>query len=179
MIPEVLSDEKRTIYSDVDVLCNGSILPLWEIDLGEDIAAMVSEGPAGDYKRTLLGLDGSSPYFYAGLMLMDLERMRAESCAKKFFECTAANISRLSWPDQDVINIVLNGRIMQLDDRWDGINVRYSPFRRDIAIWHFPGVVLYYRRIAYPAYEERMIRCLYENNPLCRSGKRGRTQAVV
>lgn len=171
VIPEVLSDEKRTIYSDVDVLCNGSILPLWEIDLGEDIAAMVSEGPAGDYKRTLLGLDGSSPYFYAGLMLMDLERMRAESCAKKFFECTAANISRLSWPDQDVINIVLNGRIMQLDGRWDGINVRYSPFRRDIAIWHFPGVVLkpwcnIWKNTTWPIYLKYLLKSPYRANAL-------------
>ena len=169
VIPEVLTGEKRTIYSDVDVLCNGSILPLWEMDLGANIAAMVPEGSSGRCKRALLGLDASSPYFYAGLMLMDLERMRAESCTRKFFECTACNIKKLSWPDQDVINMVLDRRILRLDGQWDGINVRYSPFRRGIAIWHFPGFSLkpwcnIWKNTTWPIYLKYLLKSPYRAN---------------
>jgi hypothetical protein len=38
--------------------------------------------------------------------------------------------------------MTFRGRILQLGPEWDGINVRYSPFRRGIVIWHFPGWTL-------------------------------------
>lgn len=47
ILPEVLVDEDRTIYSDVDVLCVGDLKPLWELDLKGNILAAVSEGSDG------------------------------------------------------------------------------------------------------------------------------------
>jgi hypothetical protein len=47
LLPELLVEEERTIYSDVDVLCVGNLKPLWEIDLKSNIIAAVSEGEAG------------------------------------------------------------------------------------------------------------------------------------
>lgn len=169
VIPEILADEKRTIYSDVDVVCNGNILPLWEMDLGDNIAAMVPEGPSGRNKRALLGLDGEAPYFYAGLMLMDLEKMRAESCTSRFFACTVDNIKRLAWADQDVINIVLDGQILCLGEEWDGINVTYSPFQHGIAIWHFTGFIRkpwcnIWKNTTWPIYLKYLLKSPYRAN---------------
>lgn len=142
LLPQILADEQRTIYSDVDVLCVGHLRPLWETPLKENFLAAVSEGKAGEFKKQRIGLAGDSPYFYSGLLLMDLDAMRRNESVKALFDTARIMADRLAWPDQDVINTVFRDRILQLDHEWDGINVRYSPFRKDIVIWHFPGFTL-------------------------------------
>ena len=142
VLPEVLSGEDRTIYSDVDVLCVGDLKPLWELDLKGNIVAAVSEGERGEFKKKLIGLDGDAPYFYSGLLVMDLKAMREGDYVRKQMEMTNAMAGRIAWPDQDVINTVFRNKILQLGPEWDGINVKYSPFKKGIVIWHFPGFLL-------------------------------------
>ena len=72
-------------------------------------------------------------------MVMDLAGLREGGYPRKLMENTARYAGKIAWPDQDVINITLRGRIAELGSEWDGINVRYSPFRRGISLWHFPG----------------------------------------
>ena len=139
LLPQILADEKRTIYSDVDVLCVGRIKPLWKTSLNGNILAAVSEGQAGEFKKQLIGLKGDSPYFNSGLLLMNLESMRRDGSVKTLFDTAHSMANRLAWPDQDVINTVFRGRILQLGSEWGGIDVRYSPFRNDIVVWHFLG----------------------------------------
>ena len=142
VLPEVLADESRTIYSDVDVLCVGDLRPLWEIDLRGNVIAAVSEGEKGEWKKQLMHIEGDAPYFYSGLLVMDLKAMRDGDYAKTLMAKTAEMGCRLAWPDQDVINIVFRDKILQLGSEWDGINVRYSPFKSGIVIWHFPGYTM-------------------------------------
>lgn len=142
MLPEVLGDERRTIYSDVDVIVVGKLRPLWEIDLGGNLIAAVSEGARGEFKKKLLGLTDAAPYFYSGLLVLDLARLRAGGYVERLFTETVSRAGHIAWPDQDVLNLVFRNRILQLGPEWDGINVGYSPFRKDIAIWHFPGFTL-------------------------------------
>lgn len=169
LLPEVLADEERTIYSDVDVICVGNLKPLWEIDLKGNIIAAVSEGEAGEVKKKLIGLEGDAPYFYSGLLVMDLENMRRENSASRLMENTIKYAGKIAWPDQDVINITFRERILQLESRWDGINVRYSPFRNDIVIWHFPGALLkpwcnIWKNTTWPVYLKYLLKSPYRNN---------------
>ena len=142
ILPDVLAGEDRTIYSDVDVMCVGDLRPLWELDLKGNILAAVSEGEAGEFKKQLMGIEGDAPYFYSGLLVMDLKAMREGGYSRRLMENTVKLAEKISWPDQDVINYTFRDRILQLGPEWDGINVRYSPFRKGIAIWHFPGFTL-------------------------------------
>ena len=142
LLPTLLPDETRTIYSDVDVCCVGNIRPLWETDLGDNVLAAVSEGAAGEFKKKLIGLEGPAPYFYSGLLVMDLAQMRREDAVSRLFATTAAYAQRIAWPDQDVLNIVFRNRILPLGPAWDGINVRYSPYNKEVRIWHFPGALM-------------------------------------
>ena len=169
LLPEVLADESRTIYSDVDVLCVGDLKPLWEIDLKGNIIAAVSEGEAGEFKKRLIGLEGDAPYFYSGLLVMDLETMRRENSTSRLMENTIKYAGKIAWPDQDVINITFRERILQLESRWDGINVRYSPFRNDIVIWHFPGALLkpwcnIWKNTTWPVYLKYLLKSSYSSN---------------
>ena len=68
--------------------------------------------------------------------------MRRENASAKLMENTLKYASRIVWPDQDMINLTFCNRILQLGPEWDGINIMYSPFRKGIVIWHFPGFTL-------------------------------------
>ena len=136
ILPDVLADEDRTIYSDVDVLCVGDLRPLWETDLNGNMVAAVLDDNTG-WKRSLLGL-GKGDYYCSGLLVMDLAEMRRENCTKKLFEKTNEYSGRIAWPDQDVINIVFDGKILALPDIWN-CTAEFNPFRRDVRQWHFQG----------------------------------------
>ena len=142
VLPDVLADEDRTIYSDVDVLCVGDLRPLWELNLKGNIIAAVSEGESGEFKKKLMNLAGDAPYFYSGLLVMDLKAMRDGGYPARLMENTAKHAKKIAWPDQDIINLTFRDKILQLSDEWDGINVRYSPWRKGIVIWHFPGFTM-------------------------------------
>jgi lipopolysaccharide biosynthesis glycosyltransferase/acetyltransferase-like isoleucine patch superfamily enzyme len=169
ILPEVLKDEDRTIYSDVDVLCVGDLKPLWELDLQGNILAAVSEGENGELKKRLIGLTGDAPYFYSGLLVMDLQAMREGDYARKQMETTVAMAGQIAWPDQDVINTVFRNKILQLGPEWDGINVRYNPFKKGIVIWHFPGFTMkpwcnIWKNKTWPIYLKYLLKSPYRAN---------------
>jgi lipopolysaccharide biosynthesis glycosyltransferase len=171
ILPDVLSDEERTIYSDVDVICAGDLRQLWDTDLKGRLVAAVSEGEAGEFKKRLMGLDGPEPYFYSGLLVMDLGALRAGRYPQKLMETTTRLADKIAWPDQDAINITMRGRILPLSSEWDGINVRYSPFRSDIRIWHFPGQLLkpwcnIWKNTTWPIYLKYLLRSPYRQNAM-------------
>ena len=168
ILPEVLKDEARTIYSDVDVLCVGDLKPLWELDLQGNIIGAVSEGANGEFKKQIIHLEGDAPYFYSGLLVMDLKAMRTGEYAAKLIAKTLEMGTKLAWPDQDVINIVFRDKILQLGPEWDGINVKYSPFKKGIVIWHFPGFTMkpwcnIWKNITWLPYLKYLLQSPYRN----------------
>ena len=137
LLPEVLADESRTIYSDIDVLCVGDIRPLWDTDIKGNVIAAVSEGDAGEFKKKLIGLDGCAPYFNSGLLVMDLAAMRSERATELLMENTAKYANRIAWPDQDIINITFRNRILELNPIWNAFNVTDKKMKEHIVIHHF------------------------------------------
>lgn len=168
ILPDVLADEDRTIYSDVDVLCVGDLRPLWETDLKGNIIAAVLDDATG-WKRSLLGLNNGD-YYCSGLLLMDLAAMRKADCTRKLFGTTNEFADRIAWPDQDVINIVFDGQILTLPDIWN-CTADYSPFRRDVRQWHFQGFTQkpwcnIWKNTTWPIYLKYLLRSPYRSNVL-------------
>ena len=168
ILPEILVDEDRTIYSDVDVLCVGDLRPLWETDLEGNILAAVLDDSTG-WKRGLLGLPKGN-YFCSGLLVMDLAAMRTGGYAEKLFETTAEYASKLSWPDQDVINIVFDGKILTLPGIWNCTS-NFNPFRSDVRQWHFQGFTQkpwcnIWKNTTWPIYLKYLLKSPYRGNAL-------------
>jgi lipopolysaccharide biosynthesis glycosyltransferase len=143
-LPDILLNEKRTIYSDVDVICRSNVREIWEMDLNGKIMAAVrnyegeKNGQQDDIIR--LGFSSKSPYFFTGFLVMDLERMRNEKTAKKWILATTKYGNQVSFIDLDIMNLVCEGDILEVDRVWNETS-RYTPLRRDVKIWHFPGAL--------------------------------------
>ena len=106
----------RVLYVDADVLVRKDLKDLWDTDLcGKPIAA------APDVGFPMSGLDGStpespSPYFNAGVMLMDLALVRA---GLDELYVTAAEKSDSTLKDQDALNAHLRGDWHPLSLKWN------------------------------------------------------------
>jgi lipopolysaccharide biosynthesis glycosyltransferase len=169
LLPEILENEDRTIYSDVDVFCVGDLRSLWELDLKGNILAAVSEGEAGEFKKKLIGLEGVAPYFNSGVLIMDLEKMRNEGVTSKLMENTVNYAGSIAWPDQDIINITFRNRILELEPIWNAFDVLGREMKRRIVIHHFANASQkpwcnIWKNCSWPLYLKYLRRSSYREN---------------
>jgi lipopolysaccharide biosynthesis glycosyltransferase len=154
-LPELLPGVERVLYLDIDTLVLDSLAPLLEIDLlGHHLAAVSNVWEPWNRGRPRgLGLPDAQAYFNSGVLLMNLELMRAEGSTAALHDYATTHRSQLWWPDQDAFNVVLGADRVSLHPRWNCMNsvltFPHSPAafgsravaeaRRHPAIRHFEG----------------------------------------
>ncbi|MDE1906324.1 MAG: hypothetical protein KGH75_07720 [Rhodospirillales bacterium] len=119
----------RLLYVDSDTRIAGALAPLFGLELGSAIAAMAEDcgrylGDAGgrenwDEYRATTGLPPGAPYYNAGVMLLDAVRWREEALGHQAEAMVRARGQALRFMDQDVLNVLLAGRIAELSPRWN------------------------------------------------------------
>jgi lipopolysaccharide biosynthesis glycosyltransferase len=157
LLPELLGSQARVLYLDVDTLVLDLLEPLWETDLTEGYLAAVSNvfQPNHIHRPKNLGLPPGQAYFNSGVLLMNLELMRADDCIAQLRECARSRAEDLEWPDQDALNLVLGARRVPLHPRWNSMNSLAFPSSAEVygpraveearerpAIRHFEGPAL-------------------------------------
>ncbi|MBZ9678789.1 glycosyltransferase family 8 protein [Mesorhizobium sp. ES1-1] len=118
LLPRLIPESGRALYLDSDTMITGSLRPLRELDLGDALAAAVADaGRAAEFSARRLDRPADAPYFNSGVLLFDIGVWRqaglGDACVR-----TAASRNDL-WPDQDAINLTLDGRILALDRKWN------------------------------------------------------------
>jgi lipopolysaccharide biosynthesis glycosyltransferase len=119
-----LVNEYRILYIDSDLIVQGNLAELWEMDIGEAVMAAAVDVTAKDLGNAKLpthelGLPESAPCLNSGLLVMNVKRWRDT-------DVTANALRYLrEWPDhalnwdQSALNVVLYGRWKMLDTRWN------------------------------------------------------------
>ena len=121
----LLGEETRAIYMDADMVVTEDLSPLWEMQLATPVGAvldahivwMASPSMWRPWKEE--GLEPLTPYLNTGLMLMDLDRWRAD----KLTERTLEYLEKYELPcvDQDALNLALRGKFDQLHPRYNSM----------------------------------------------------------
>lgn len=108
-------DVHRIIYMDGDMIVDGDIRPLWEMDLKGNACAMV-EAPASSFPYIFdrLGYDSKFGYYNNGTTLYDLDFLRKIHFSDKAIEYINTAKHNLGMMDQDVINALLYTKILRL-----------------------------------------------------------------
>lgn len=115
----------RILYFDCDIAIDGSIQPLWSMELGSCIAAMAMEPTATPAIKQQIGFAHEQPYYNSGVLLIDMVKWRNESIETKLIEYLAAKGGKLLFADQDLLNVVLQGRIQLIPPRFNF----YCPYK--------------------------------------------------
>jgi len=106
---------ERVLYLDADTLVCNSVLPLWETDLcGNPLAAVQDIGYPVGHSSTAAA--DAVPYFNAGVLLMDLAKIRA---APSTIESAAASSISSRLQDQDALNTHFRRTWLSLSLKWN------------------------------------------------------------
>ncbi|MGH8241975.1 MAG: glycosyltransferase family 8 protein, partial [Steroidobacteraceae bacterium] len=157
LLPELLPELDKILYLDADLVVKADLAELWMIDLkGRRIAAKSSSSPGARYvyqmvQHALSNLPPSRACdarrnlydrypmlcraFNAGVLLMNLARMRDENFARRVIPM----VENYGMNDQDVLNVYAAADRVELDAAWNAIP------RQDLTdgakIVHFAGPV--------------------------------------
>lgn len=115
-LPDLLPQWDKALYLDGDLLIRRSLTTLYSTELGDNYAAVVRDLPQALYDKPLLGNDRD--YFNSGVMLLNLDLMRAEGLPKKLV-ALKKKLDGDNLADQNVFNIVFANRTVQLSPEYN------------------------------------------------------------
>ncbi len=108
LLPRTL---ERVMYLDVDMIVTSSLQDLYNLDFGDN-ALVASKDVFHSESHARLGLRETSQYFNSGMLLINLKYWREHNLVEKFFEYIKDNSNNLIFHDQDVLNAVLQGKVI-------------------------------------------------------------------
>ena len=110
LIPEVLQEYDRAIYSDIDVYFKGDLSSLINLDMeGAPIGAVIGEANTPAMKCHNYFPENDSKYvFMSGFLLMDLGKMRKEGLTERLLNTAKTYGERLKMFDLDALNLTCN-----------------------------------------------------------------------
>lgn len=116
LIPNVIPEYEKVIYSDVDVVYRMDLAALYAEDLGENyVAATYDLGLclSEDGKKYTEATDGLMPgdYIQSGFIVLHSKLLRQDHMVEQFVDAAKR---KLRYQDQDILNIVCRGRIQIL-----------------------------------------------------------------
>lgn len=130
----LLPDVNKIIYFDCDMVINTSLAELFNYDMEGKLLAGVSDIKSSNVRKI-------STYVNAGMLVMDLDRIRKENIEKEFTDWTNEHFAEIKTGDQQIINEVLKGRIKLLPSTW---NVQTSNFTTRSSYEVHPNIIHYY-----------------------------------
>ena len=110
-------DIKKIIYLDCDLIVLKDIKNLWEVDLENYFVGVVEDKEDFDYFKSIV--NDNFNYFNAGVMLLNLDKLREYDFTAKCLEFYKKNETKLYFQDQDILNFVLNGKCKYLPISWN------------------------------------------------------------
>ncbi|MGL5621743.1 glycosyltransferase family 8 protein [Cetobacterium sp.] len=142
-IPEFLKKEERAIYLDCDVVVLKPLEKPYNMDLQGKSIGVILDGKK-DQKSSLsrLNLSLDRTYFNAGVMVMDLKRLRENGKFLKTIDYCLNPDRELQLNEQDALNIIFENDYMTNDMIWNythGNSEENSYDESEIGIVHFTG----------------------------------------
>lgn len=135
LLPSLLRNVDKCIYLDADTIVCDDISLLMEHNVDDYYIAAVVDRDIRKVQYNNIGNFNLDEYFNAGVMLMNLERIREHNLEEQFF-----SLIDIEWPfrDQDILNQACRENVLFLDERFN----RFSYLARnkdDSVIVHFLG----------------------------------------
>lgn len=152
-IPALFPEYDRGLYLDCDIVVTGDVAELYDTEMGNCILAaapeevMLEVDVFGTYTETVLDIPRNE-YFSAGIMVMNLEKMRRVALEEQFVELLGRRTFRVT-QDQDYLNVLCRGDVLLLDTGWNktaweqvslSTQLNIIHFKINWKPWHYKGV---------------------------------------
>ena len=135
LLPDLLPKSiNKVLYLDADILVQRDLKPLYNYNLAGYSTAMAKDPWWPEYDFVKL----KKPYFNSGVILMDLKLWRERKITQQMLNYIEKNFTRFipnndsktyfNFPDQDLINVVLQGKIKTLPQTYNNFREVYDIF---------------------------------------------------
>jgi lipopolysaccharide biosynthesis glycosyltransferase len=146
VIPSSLPNLERIIYIDTDILVRHDLSELWNFDIGENYIAAVPDSFGGYFsdaakrkERMKAGFTDLNFYINAGVLLMNLKKIREDNIEQKCLEKVGDKRLR---DDQFILNYICYPKIAFLHCKWNFTENKmrsYNGYIRRYDIFYSPG----------------------------------------
>jgi lipopolysaccharide biosynthesis glycosyltransferase len=185
LIPEILKDHDKVIYSDVDVFFKQDMSEIFKQDYSDfELGAVRAERNTPSAIGHKYFPENLKDYIYwSGFLIINCERLRRENTISKFFENIIAFKDRLKFFDLDLINVtcqkikdvpfkyVTLESIYEFEKMSDAGDYKYlkdvysdeelTAAKKDPAIIHYAGELgKPWHRKSFPEYYEKCVQSL-------------------
>ena len=128
LIPELIPEYDKILYSDVDVIFRSDLSHFYGENIDEYYFAGVDVGLPWrpeilEYARDIIKIDVSKGYYYSGNLLINSKRIREDGIMLRFKELASRNFK---FQDLDIINIACNGYIKPFNPEFCLTNYFYE-----------------------------------------------------
>jgi len=156
-LPTLLKNHDKILWIDGDTVVLNDLSKLWRVDLEGSAVGAAQDSFIPTFREGLpeihkkLGVCGELPYFNAGVMVMNLKKLREMSFEDKVFQFVKRHHLDIQWVDQDCLNALLISSWKKIDARWNQIesilfpdtNVPYSGSEAELLqnayVLHYAG----------------------------------------
>ena len=122
IIPEVFYFYSQVIYLDCDLIVNRDIADILQMEIGDNLLAVVRNtcSPKRREQVTEFFHLNADNYFNSGVLVINIRQWIAEKTAEKCFAVlNTVPRQQLVCPDQDILNIVCQDRVLYMDAAWN------------------------------------------------------------
>lgn len=141
MLPILLKNVNKLFYVDADIICIKRANNLFDINLEENIIGAVPD--QNDERNNILGLKNHI-YFNSGMLVINVDKWNKMNFLEEATKLLINNPKVFKFPDQDVLNIILTGKVKYLDTKFncfvDYRNCRKPIKNEDIVLLHFSAL---------------------------------------
>ncbi len=146
LIPDLLPELDKVIYSDVDVIVTGDIQEMYDEDLGEYALGAVWEEFFEKYwnikRKEYMEIDMEHKYFSSGNLLINCSKWRENKVFLGLIDIGLKYEDNLLWPDMDILNKYFENNYKQLNRKYCFVDPCYDVFGKEkFIIRHFTGVL--------------------------------------
>lgn len=147
-----VGQQEKILYMDADIVCQGALKSLVAMDLADNVAAVVTERDANWWALRAQSLQCSeleNGYFNSGVLLINTKAWEMESVSSKAMSMLVdkAIISRLTYMDQDILNLILLGKVKFIDAKYNTqFSLNYElkksvncPIKDETVLIHYVG----------------------------------------
>ncbi|WP_211461896.1 glycosyltransferase family 8 protein [Collimonas silvisoli] len=140
----------KVLYLDADILCVGSMAELLPMDFGDSAAIVVPDADETTRRRCAALQLSSQKYFNSGVMYMHVDNWMAQEITEKTILAILENGKEYRFPDQDALNVVLEGKIKYIGRKWNFLYDLIHDLEKDkrqmraigeVVFIHFAGAV--------------------------------------
>ncbi|MDP5008699.1 MAG: UDP-glucose--(glucosyl) LPS alpha 1,3-glucosyltransferase WaaO [Glaciimonas sp.] len=120
LIPQTLQGiTAKALYLDADILCVGSMKELIDMDISGSAAIVVPDADETTRRRCAALNLASQQYFNSGVMFMNVDLWMANNITEKTIHAILENGKDYRFPDQDALNVVLEGQVRYIDQKYN------------------------------------------------------------